>query len=89
MSPRLPAWRSHVGSLCCSELMALQAKEVAFVAGRLRLRLERGMTDQVGQGAEVGRRRGRHSRPARCGCLTPGRHWRSGTRARINRSHCC
>lgn len=53
MSPRLHAWRSYVGTLRRSELMALQAKEVAFVAGRLRLWLGRGMTDQVGQGVEV------------------------------------
>ena len=48
------------GALRRSELVALQAEDVAIVAGGLRLRLLRGKTDQAGQGAEVGLPRGRH-----------------------------
>ena len=49
-----------VGALRRSELVSLQAEDVAVVPGGLRLRLRRGKTDQAGQGAEVGLPRGRH-----------------------------
>ena len=43
-----------------SELVALQVEDVAIIAGGLRLRIGRGKTDQLGQGAEIGLPRGRH-----------------------------
>ena len=49
-----------VGALRRSELVALNVEDVAIVAGGLRLRIMRGKTDQLGQGAEVGLPRGRH-----------------------------
>ena len=49
-----------VGALRRSELVALQVEDVAVVTGGLRLRIRRGKTDQVGQGAEIGLPRGRH-----------------------------
>jgi len=49
------------GALRRSELVALQADDVAPVAGGLRLRIVRGKTDQAGQGAEIGLPRGRHA----------------------------
>ena len=49
-----------VGALRRSELVALQADDVAVVTGGLRLRIRRGKTDQAGQGAEIGLPRGRH-----------------------------
>lgn len=44
-----------------SELVALRVEDVAVVAGGLRLRIARGKTDQVAQGAEIGLPRGRHA----------------------------
>ena len=44
-----------------SELVALQVEDIAIVAGGLRLRIVRGKTDQVRQGAEIGLPRGRHA----------------------------
>jgi integrase len=49
-----------VGALRRSELVALRVEDVAVVAGGLRLRINRGKTDQAGQGAEIGLPRGRH-----------------------------
>ena len=49
------------GALRRSELVALQVEDVAIVAGGLRLRIARGKTDQLGQGAEIGLPRGKHS----------------------------
>ena len=49
------------GALRRSELVALQVEDVAVVAGGLRLRINRGKTDQAGQGAEIGLPRGRHA----------------------------
>ena len=43
-----------------SELVALQVNDVSEVAGGLRLRIGRGKTDQLGQGAEIGIPRGKH-----------------------------
>ena len=48
------------GAFRRSELVALQVKDVAIVAGGLRLRLRRSKNDQAGTGAEVGLPRGRH-----------------------------
>jgi integrase len=48
------------GALRRSELVALQVEDVALAPGGLRLRIPRGKTDQVGEGAEVGLPRGRH-----------------------------
>jgi integrase len=50
-----------VGALRRSELVALRVEDIAIVAGGLRLRIRRGKTDQVGQGAEIGLPRGRHA----------------------------
>jgi integrase len=47
------------GALRRSELVALRVEDVAVVAGGLRLRINRGKTDQAGQGAEIGLPRGR------------------------------
>jgi integrase len=47
------------GALRRSELVALRVEDVAIVAGGLRLRINRGKTDQAGQGAEIGLPRGR------------------------------
>lgn len=49
------------GALRRSELVALQVDDVAPVAGGLRLRINRGKTDQAGQGAEIGLPRGKHA----------------------------
>lgn len=49
-----------VGALRRSELVFLQVEDVAVAVGGLRLRIRRGKTDQVGQGAEIGLPRGRH-----------------------------
>ena len=48
------------GALRRSELVGLQVEDVVEVAGGLRLRIRRGKTDQIGQGAEIGLPRGRH-----------------------------
>jgi integrase len=50
-----------VGALRRSELASVQAEDVGVVAGGLRLRIRRGKTDQLGQGAEIGLPRGRHA----------------------------
>jgi integrase len=47
------------GALRRSELVSLRVEDVAVVPGGLRLRIRRGKTDQVGQGAEIGLPRGR------------------------------
>jgi integrase len=47
------------GALRRSELVALRVEDVAIVPGGLRLRIARGKTDQLGQGAEIGLPRGR------------------------------
>jgi integrase len=49
-----------IGALRRSELVSLNVEDVAVAAGGLRLRIRRGKTDQVGQGAEIGLPRGRH-----------------------------
>jgi integrase len=49
-----------VGALRRSELVSLRVEDVAIVTDGLRLRIVRGKTDQVGQGAEIGLPRGRH-----------------------------
>jgi len=49
------------GALRRSELVALQVEDVAAAAGGLKLRIRRGKTDQIGQGAEIGLPRGRHA----------------------------
>jgi integrase len=49
------------GALRRSELVSLRVEDVAVVADGLRLRLVRGKTDQVGQGAEIGLPRGKHA----------------------------
>ena len=49
-----------VGALRRSELVFLHVEDVAVVPGGLRLRILRGKTDQLGQGAEIGLPRGRH-----------------------------
>jgi integrase len=48
------------GALRRSELVALHVEDVVEVAGGLKLRIRRGKTDQMGQGAEIGLPRGRH-----------------------------
>ena len=48
------------GALRRSELVALQADDVADIAGGLRLQIRRSKTDAAGQGAELGLPRGRH-----------------------------
>ena len=50
-----------VGALRRSELVFLNVEDVAVVSGGLRLRILRGKTDQLGQGAEIGVPRGRHA----------------------------
>jgi integrase len=49
------------GALRRSELVALAVEDVASVPGGLRLRIARGKTDQIGQGAEIGLPRGQHA----------------------------
>ncbi len=49
------------GALRRSELVALNVEDVALVAGGLRLRINRGKTDQAGHGEEIGLPRGRHA----------------------------
>jgi integrase len=49
-----------VGALRRSELVSIHVEDVAVVPGGLRLRINRGKTDQAGQGAEIGLPRGRH-----------------------------
>jgi integrase len=44
-----------------SELVSLHVEDVVPVAGGLRLRINRGKTDQAGQGAEIGLPRGKHA----------------------------
>jgi integrase len=48
------------GALRRSELVSLYVEDVAIVAGGLRLRIRRGKTDRVGEGAEIGLPRGQH-----------------------------
>jgi integrase len=49
------------GALRRSELVALQADDVAPLAGGLRLRILRSKTDHTGEGAEIGLPRGKHA----------------------------
>jgi integrase len=49
------------GALRRSELVSIHVEEVTVVAGGLRLRINRGKTDQTGQGTEIGLPRGRHA----------------------------
>jgi integrase len=49
------------GALRRSELVSLHVEDVAAVGGGLRLRIVRGKTDQVGQGAEIGLPRGKYA----------------------------
>jgi integrase len=61
------------GALRRSELVSLRVEDVAIVSGGLRLRINRGKTDQAGRGLRSACRAGGSQKPVRCGRSRRGR----------------